>query len=113
MFAMLIMQSCNTSEDQALQTVRNHIKGNLYNPNSYKENSARIDSIYTTDGSLDAILGFMEVVDMIPEIKSLASKMQSEERTMSIWGDGRVSSPKNSSLSLNFSFAPSLLCSFA
>ncbi len=92
MLATLFLQSCTTSENHVLQTVRNHIKENLYNPNSYSEKNVKIDSIYSVDGSLNAILGFMEVVDMIPEIKTLSSDMQMAKTSMSIWGDGYVSS---------------------
>jgi hypothetical protein len=71
LLAALAFQSCRSTEDKAKELVKSLVTSNLYNPKSYNEVNSTIDSVFSIDGSLDAAIGFFEVVDILTDNKAL------------------------------------------
>lgn len=84
---ILVVQSCTSPKEKALQLVRSHVKENLYKPESYKELNATVDSVFSVDGTLNAHLAWWEVVYLIPETKEMIGELEENKSDMSYWGD--------------------------
>lgn len=77
LLATLVFQSCGSKENKVKDLVEEQIKSNLYNPKSYNEVNTTIDSLFTIDGTPDALVNVFEVVDILSENKDIVQQGKS------------------------------------